>query len=136
DELTARGRQGLLAVDVAQPCGQFPESLPHGVPVLPDEGDPVVVVEGDHRDGVVVTADLPVGGAPARHGQGVHTQPHDATVEDLTARDGPVVVSPGGTALGHAGQLPSARVSEAVSVSTSSARTLDVLASGASTVSG
>src|SRR5699024_3505707 len=100
------GLERLLPVHVAQTGRQLPEAFADRVPVLTQERDPPLLVEGDHGHRVVVPADLPVRGPAARHGDGVHAESHHVAVEDLTTGDGPELVRAGGGVACH-GQLPS-----------------------------
>ena len=45
-----RREQVVLAVDVQQPGRRLDQPVPDRVPVLPDQRDPIVLVEGDDAD--------------------------------------------------------------------------------------
>ena len=88
-----------LAVEVEQAGRQFPQPPAEGVPVLVDQDDLIVVVQGDDRDRAVVFQDLPARHRPAGHQHLVGAQRKDLPDEKCFAGEGfEIVLSHGGRA--------------------------------------
>ena len=84
-QLALRRLQGRLAVLVAQAGRQLPQVLADRVPVLAQQDDAVLVVEGDDGDRARVVHDLPDAAPAAGHGDGVPAQRDDPALVDLLA---------------------------------------------------
>ena len=58
-EFALRREQRILPVDVQQAGGRLDQPVPDGVPVLPDQRDPVLIVERDDADRARMGAGTP-----------------------------------------------------------------------------
>ena len=75
--------------------GKKKEPPPDGVPVLQDQHDPVLVVDGRDRHGTRVLHDLAGGDAPTGHDHAVGAQRHDTALVDVLRRLDPELVRVG-----------------------------------------
>ena len=87
-ELALRGGKRLLTVDVEESCGWLPQVVPHRVPVLAHQKEPILLIERDDADRTRVHKNLPGDGLPVLEPDVVAADvPHQAVEHRLGGDD-------------------------------------------------